>query len=183
MRRFAGPGLAIAIALAPGAALAQPDNIGGAFSLIEAPDRTVTPTDFHGKYLLVFFGYTGCPDLCPMTLYKIAQALRLMNEKATHIQVLFITVDPVHDTPAIMASYVKLFSPDMIGLSGSNSQVIQVEQEYHVYVGQRDPRTGAIAHSALLYIMRPDSSFETALPDNVTISGLAQSLIDLTAPS
>lgn len=162
-------------------AIAQPASIGGSFSLTEAPDRMVHNTDFQGKYLLVLFGYTGCPDVCPDTLDKIAQALRLMGTRSAYVQAVFITVDPSHDTPAIMASYVALFSPDIVGLSGSNSQIAAVERDYHVYVGPRDPTTGAISHSAILYIMRPNGSFASALPDNVTASGLANSLIKLTA--
>jgi protein SCO1/2 len=176
---------AIAAALLIAAALpadGQPAGIGGAFSLMEAPDRTVHDTDFQGKYLLVFFGYTGCPDICPTTLYKIAQVLRLMGPGAAKVQAVFITVDPLRDTPAIMASYAALFSPDIIGLSGSASQIAAVERDYHVYSGPRDPATGAIAHSAILYIMRPDGGFATALPDNVTAATLADTLVKLTAP-
>jgi protein SCO1/2 len=183
--------IAIAMAMAPqpagaqpaGAqpAGAQPASIGGNFSLIAAPDRTVSNTDFHGKYLLVFFGYTACPDLCPATLDKIARALRLMGSHSSQIQPIFITIDPAHDTPAIMASYAALFSPDIIGLSGAAAQIAAVEQEYHVYAGPRDPKTGAIAHSAILYLMRPDGRFATAIPDNITAPALADSLLKLTS--
>jgi protein SCO1/2 len=173
--------VAIAAAAAALPAAARPASIGGAFSLTQAPGRTVHDTDFHGKYLLVFFGYTGCPDICPDTLYKIAQALRLMGRLSTQVQAVFITVDPLRDTPAIMANYAALFSPGIIGLSGSASQIAAVERDYHVYAGPRDPVTGAIAHSAILYIMRPDGTFASALPDNVTAAALADSLTKLTS--
>jgi len=179
MRKFAIAMIAIAVAAGP--VCAQPASIGGSFSLVEVPERMVRDIDFHGKYLLVFFGYTDCPDLCPETLGKIAQALRMMGGRSTQIQVVFITVDPARDTPAVMASYVALFSPGIIGLSGSAAQIAAVEQEYHVYVGPRDAKTGAIAHSAILYIMRPDGGFATAMPDNVTAASLADILLKLTA--
>lgn len=167
---------AIAVVAATLPAAAQPASIGGAFTLTAAPDRTVHDTNFHGKYLLVFFGYTGCPDICPDTLGNIAQALRLMGSRSSQLQAVFITVDPLRDTPAIMARYAALFSPNITGLSGSSSQITAVERAYHVYAGPRDPATGAIAHSAILYIMRPDGAFASALPDNMTAAALANSL-------
>jgi protein SCO1/2 len=176
--------IAMAAAWQPAAAQsprARQPGIGGGFALTEAPDRLVRDSDFHGKYLLVFFGYTGCPDLCPSTLGKIAAALRMMGSRSAQFQAVFITVDPAHDTPAMMARYAALFSPDIIGLSGTAAQVAAVERGYHVYVGPRDAKTGAIAHSAILYIMRPDGGFASALPDNVTAVSLAASLLKLPA--
>lgn len=173
--------IAIAVAAWAFPAAAQQAGIGGSFSLTEAPDRSVRDSDFHGKYLLVFFGYTACPDLCPDTLGKIAQALRMMGSRSARVQAVFITVDPAHDTPAIMASYAALFSPAIIGLSGSAGQIAAVERDYHIYVGPRDPKSGAIPHSAILYIMRPDGSFASALPDSETAKSLAANLLQLTA--
>ena len=171
-------GIAVASAMPAGA---QPAGIGGGFSLTEAPDRAVSDADFRGKYLLVFFGYTNCPDLCPATLGKIAAALRMMGSRAAQIQAVFITLDPARDTPAVMAQYVALFSPDMIGLSGTAGQIAAVERGYHVYVGPRDAKTGAIAHSAILYVMRPDGGFASALPDDISAESLAESLLKLTS--
>ncbi len=171
--------LAFAAAIIAQQAAAQPASIGGSFTLTQAPARAVSDADFHGKYLLVVFGYTACPDLCPDTLGKIAQALRIMGSRSSQIQAVFITVDPLHDSPASMARYAALFSPAIIGLSGSAAQIAAVERAYHVYAGPRDPKTGAIAHSAILYIMRPDGSFASALPGDVSASSLADTLLKL----
>jgi len=159
----------------------QTSTIGGGFILTDGAGRMVTENDFRGKSLLVFFGYTNCPDVCPVTMYKITHALQLMGSQAAKIQPLFITVDPTHDTPALVGKYTALFSSAIIGLSGTRPQIEHVEREYHVYVGPRDPNTGAIDHSAILYVMSPDGSFLSALADNLSAAELAASLMRLTA--
>ena len=160
----------------------QTSTIGGGFILTDGAGQRVTENDFRGKFLLVFFGYTNCPDVCPVTMYRIAQALQLMGSQAAKIQPLFVTVDPSHDTPALVGKYAALFSSAIIGLSGTSPQIEHVEREYHVYVGPRDPKTGAIDHSAILYVMSPDGSFLSALPDHLSAAELAASLMRLTVP-
>jgi protein SCO1/2 len=159
----------------------QTSTIGGGFSLTDGAGRMVTENDFHGRFLLVFFGYTDCPDVCPVTMNKIARAFQLMGSQAAQTQPLFITVDPTHDTPALVGKYAALFSSAIIGLSGTSRQVEHVEREYHVYVGPRDPKTGAIDHTAILYVMSPDGSFLSALPNSLSAAELAASLMNLTA--
>jgi protein SCO1/2 len=157
--------------------LAQTDaSIGGPFTLINSAGQHVTDRDFHGKFLLVFFGYTNCPDLCPATLDTIAQSLKLLGNAAADIRPVFITVDPARDSPAIMGRYVALFSPNITGLSGSPDELRKVEREYHIYVGPEDPKTGAITHSAILYLMGPDGRFITAFNDGLSASQLAAQL-------
>jgi cytochrome oxidase Cu insertion factor (SCO1/SenC/PrrC family) len=159
----------------------QAASFGGSFHLVNAGGKPVTDQDFRGRFLLVFFGYTPCPDLCPTMLYTIAQALHQMGAQAGSVQPLFITVDPARDSPAIIGSYVALFSPRIIGLSGSAAELRQAEQDYHIYVGPTDPKTGAITHSAMLYIMAPDGGFLTALSGNQTAAGLAAQLRQIIA--
>ncbi len=156
-------------------------TFGGSFSLENANGQQVTDKDFRGKFLIVAFGYTNCPDFCPMMLYSIKVALRMMGDKAESVQPIFITVDPARDTPAIIGHYVALFSPRIIGLTGTKAELSQVEAAYHVYVGPTDPKTGAIAHSAMLYIMAPDGSFITALNGNASAQGLANRLAKIIA--
>jgi protein SCO1/2 len=92
------------------------------------------------------------------------------------VQPLFITVDPVRDTPAVIGRYAALFSPRITGLSGTSAQLQSIEQEYHVYVGPTDPKTGAINHGAILYLMNKNGAFLTALCDNITTPALAAQL-------
>ncbi len=166
-----------ATCLGPRISVAQTQTgIGGPFTLIDGAGRQVTDRDFHGKFLLVFFGYTNCPDLCPTTLNTISRSLKIMGNAAGKFQPLFITVDPARDSPAIIGRYVALFSPNIMGLSGSPADLRIIEREYHVYVGPTDPETGAINHSAILYLMGPDGRFITALNDDLNASQLATQL-------
>lgn len=150
--------------------------IGGAFRLTNGGGQVVTDRDYRGKFMLVYFGYTNCPDVCPTTLYTIARALPLMGKQAGQLQPVFITVDPVRDPPAVIGRYVALFSPRIVGLSGNASELKRVEEKYHVYVGPEDPKTGAIDHGAMLYVMGKNGEFLTGLDDTLTGPALAAAL-------
>jgi protein SCO1/2 len=148
--------------------------VGGPFRLIDSRNRTVTDRDFRGRYLLVYFGYTGCPDICPTTLSSVAQALRLLGARAAAVQPIFITVDPRHDTPSVMAAYVANFTPRLIGLTGTPAELQAAERAYHVTV---EVTPTGINHSAVLYLMAPDGHFLAPLPAD---SGAAVIATDLT---
>ena len=102
--------------------------------------RQVTDRDFRGKYMLVYFGYTFCPDVCPTTLNEVADAMERLGPKAGELQPIFITVDPKRDTPAVVKQYAAAFTPRLIGLTGSPEQIAQVAKEYRVYYAEH--RTG-----------------------------------------
>ena len=152
-------------------------GIGGPFALVNGDGRSVTDRDLRGLYLLVFFGYTNCPDLCPTTLYKIARLLKLAAASGVKLRAVFITIDPARDTPAVVGAYTRLFSPDILGLSSTQAAIGQAEAAYHVFVGPRDPQTGAIAHSALIYLMGPDGRFITVFPDSEPADALAATIM------
>ncbi len=159
--------------------------IGGPFTLTDGAGRTVTQRDFRGRWMLVYFGYTHCPDACPMTLNAIALALAKLPAAArAKIAPVFITVDPARDTPALMQSYARAFDPQITGLSGTVSQVTSAEQEYHVYA-QRHEIKGAAAgdyemdHSSVVYVMKPDGSFATVLDDAMPPEEMAHRLVAL----
>jgi protein SCO1 len=151
---------------------AQP-GIGGPVRLIDAQNRAVTDHDFRGRYLLVYFGYTGCPDVCPTTLASVVQALRLLGERAAAVQPVFITVDPEHDTPSVMRSYVANFSPRLIGLTGTVAALQATEKAYHVTV---EVTSTGINHSAVLYLMAPDGHFLAPLPADGSAAVIATDL-------
>jgi cytochrome oxidase Cu insertion factor (SCO1/SenC/PrrC family) len=154
--------------------------IGGPFQLTASDGRNVTDRDFRGKYLLIYFGYTICPDVCPTTLQSVAQALDTLGGKADRLQPVLVTVDPARDTPAVLAQYVAAFSPRLLGLSGTPQQIAQIEQEYHIYAAPR--RTGpkpddyTVDHSSALYLMGPDGSFVAKLPADAPPAELAAAL-------
>ncbi len=185
-RRFLLSGLLYGVArAAPG--LAAPGlaatGIGGPFVLVNGAGHSVTEADFRGRYLLVTFGYTSCPDTCPATLYKLAAVLRRLGLRSASLRVVFISVDPVRDSPALTAHYAALFSPDIIGLSGSATQLQRVAADFHVYVGPENPDTGAIAHGSLLYLMDPAGRFVAALPAGLGPRALTERLMELMTKS
>jgi len=129
--------------------------IGGPFELTAADGRVVTDRSFRGRYLLVYFGYTSCRDVCPTTLSAMATAMGALGPRAARIQPLFITLDPGRDTPAVLRGYVAAFAP-LIGLTGTTLQLRQVQQEYRVssiFHGT------TIDHSSVLYLVDPEGRF------------------------
>ena len=139
--------------------------VGGPFTLVDDQGRTRHADSFHGRYMLVFFGYTHCTDVCPQTLTEISEALDTVDPDAKRIQPLFVTIDPTHDTPARLRAYTAAFSPTLIGLTGTASQLGAVERQFHVVV-EPDPSNGrdGFDHSALIYLLGPDGRFIAPLP-------------------
>lgn len=140
-------------------------GVGGPFALIDQNGRAVTDRDFAGEYRLIYFGYTFCPDVCPLDTQKMAAALRALEQsnpaKAAKVQPLFITVDPARDTPAVLAEYVRQFHPRLIGLTGSQAQIDAARKAFKVYAQRAGP-AGAkdylVDHSAMIYLMGPDGA-------------------------
>jgi len=139
------------------------DKIGGPFTLENARGRIVTARDFRGHYMLVYFGYTHCPDICPVTLSAIAAALSSLGPKAERVIPVFITIDPARDTPSVMGRYVARFSPRLVGLTGTASEIAKVAHEYHVYYARESAGSGtsgyAMEHSATMYLMGPNGRY------------------------
>jgi cytochrome oxidase Cu insertion factor (SCO1/SenC/PrrC family) len=154
--------------------------IGGPFTLTDHTGKRVTDQDFRGRTMLVYFGFTFCPDVCPSGLQVIAAALDMLGPKADAIAPLFITIDPERDTPQQLAQYVKSFHPRLIGLTGSPDEIAAVTKAYRVYVKKvEDAKSTAgytIDHSAVLYVMGPDGAFETHFTHAVSADVLAQRL-------
>lgn len=154
---------------------------GGPFSLVAHTGKPVTNADFDGRYLLIFFGYTGCPDVCPIGLTVMTQALDMLGASAETIQPLFITVDPERDTPEQLAKYVKSFHPRLIGLSGTEAQINDVAKAYKVHrrkvlTGDQAHNEYVIDHGSLTYFMGRDGKFLTLIPYNATAERMAQVL-------
>jgi cytochrome oxidase Cu insertion factor (SCO1/SenC/PrrC family) len=138
--------------------------IGGPFTLAATNGGNVTDQTYRGKWLLIFFGYTFCPDVCPTTLNSISVALEKLGADADKLQPLFVTVDPQRDTREVMTEYLKSFDPRIIGLTGPQDQVDRVVKEYRVYVAQQKSETEGddnylVSHSAYIYLMDPQGKF------------------------
>lgn len=112
-------------------------RIGGPFTLVDQDGRTVRDTDFAGKYRLIYFGYTYCPDVCPVDVQNLMKGYRKIEaskpELAAKIQPIFITVDPERDTPAVLKQFVRAFHPKLIGLTGTPDQIAAVAKEFAIY--------------------------------------------------
>jgi cytochrome oxidase Cu insertion factor (SCO1/SenC/PrrC family) len=140
--------------------------IGGSFQLTGADGQRVSDRDFRGKWLLVYFGYTHCPDICPTTLVDISQTLRLLGADAERIQPLFISVDPERDTPQIVGEYVKEFDDRIIGLAGTPEEIAVAAKAYRVFYAKRedaDEGNYYMEHTAFVYVMGPDGRYVTLL--------------------
>ena len=154
--------------------------VGGPFSLIDHTGKRVSEKDFAGEYLLVMFGFTYCPDVCPSELQLISEALDKLGPKAERIVPLFITIDPERDTPSHLASYVKSFHPCLIGLTGTASEIEAATKAYRVYARKTpDPKSTAgytFDHSALIYLMGPDGAYRAHFSPGVSVDALAERL-------
>ena len=137
-------------------------DIGGPFELVDHNGRTVTDETFRGRYLLIYFGYGYCPDVCPTELANIAAALDVLGPKAEHVEPLFITVDPERDTAEFLSEYVVNFHPRLTGLTGTPEQVSAVAKSYKVYYAKANQPGGAdylMDHTGFVYLMGPDGRF------------------------
>lgn len=155
--------------------------IGGPFTLVDGDGRTVTDADYRGHPLLVYFGYTYCPDVCPTSLTTIAEALDLLGDKGKDIIVLFITVDPERDRPAAMKEYAKAFHPQIVGLTGTVDQVAAAARAYRVYYAKvrndpKDPEDYLMDHSAYTYLMGRDGKYQAHFPHGISPQDMAQQI-------
>lgn len=153
--------------------------IGGPFSLTDDAGKRVTDKDFAGRPMLVFFGFTSCPDVCPGGLQVIAGALDKLGSKADKLAPIFITLDAERDTPAKTGAYAKSFSPKLIGLSGTTDEVAAAAKAYRVYF-KKVPGTDAanynIDHTSIIYLMDDAGQYAAHFPYPITVDELADKL-------
>jgi protein SCO1/2 len=170
-----------AVAIIPQMARHHADQvtIGGPFHLIDGHGKPVRDTDFRGKFMLVYFGYTHCPDACPTMLSDMASAIdHLPAADRAKLVPIFITVDPERDTPAMMGDYAQAFGTSFVGLTGSQAEITKAEQAYHVYAQKHKLKNGdyAMDHSSILYIMGPDGVYRGVIEDNTKPAVMAQQM-------
>jgi len=131
--------------------------VGGAFDLVDHKGRSVTQADFEGRYLVVYFGFTFCPDICPTELHAISTALDMLGKDADKIQPLFITVDPDRDDAEAMAGYISNFHPAFTGLTGTPEQIRRAAEAYRVYYAKAPlseaPGDYTMNHTSFIYVM------------------------------
>lgn len=139
---------------------AQDVPIGGPFTLTDAQGVSRSDTDFHGQYLLLFFGYTFCPDVCPVTLQTLSTAVERLGEKGRKVTPMFITLDPERDSVAVISRYLANFHPRFVGLTGTAEQIAGAAKAYHVYYAKAGEAADYLVdHSALVFFMGPDGKY------------------------
>jgi len=188
-RRSLGLALALALAAvdacapraaapAQGAASAQP---GGPFTLIDQDGRAVDQRILNGKWSIVFFGYTFCPDFCPTTLTTLGKTMQALGPAAAKTQVVFITVDPERDTPKALKTYLssKVFPKNIIGLTGTPAQVARAAKDYVVFYQKEGSGPNyTMDHSTALYLMDPRGQFHGVIADQIPPKEQAQQIAD-----
>ena len=155
--------------------------IGGPFTLVGRDGKPVTDRAFRGKYMLVFFGFTHCPDICPAELQVMSAALDELGPKANEIIPIFITLDPERDTPPVVTGYVMNFSPRFVGLTGSPEQIAEAAKAYRVTYSKfqeegAKPDDYSIDHSALVYLMGKDGEYLTHFAYGTPAAKMAETL-------
>ena len=146
-------------------------DYGRDFSLTDQNGRTRTLADFRGKVVVVFFGYTRCPDVCPTTLADLKAAREQLGDEGKRVQVLFVTVDPERDTPQLLASYVPAFDPSFLGLYGDAAATARVAKEFKVFfqkVPGKTPDSYSVDHTSASYVFDPQGRLRLLVrPGNV----------------
>lgn len=202
MRAFAATGVAVLAAMLPAAAFADDTRpitaaesmdavmwgnatVGGPFTLVDHTGKARTEADFRGKFLLVYFGFTHCPDICPTDLMAIGGALKALGPQAGQVQGLFISVDPERDTPALLATYVDSFHENIVGLTGDDHAIRRAAHAYKVYFSKvpgRGEDDYGFDHSAYIYLMDRDGKFIGVFPPSTPAERIVTVLKPLLGP-
>lgn len=160
-------------------------EIGGPFRLTDHTGKRVTDADFRGRFMLLYFGYTFCPDVCPADLQTMGRALDILAAKGEVITPVFITVDPERDSPAVLKKYVAAFHPRMVGLTGSAAEIKAAAKAYKVYYrAQPGAKPGdtkiLMGHTSFIYLVGPDGKAVAAFRGGTRPEVLAKELARLT---
>ncbi len=154
---------------------------GGPFTLAATDGTVVTDKTYRGKWELIYFGYTFCPDICPTTLSAIAGALDALGPQAAAVQALFITIDPRRDTPQILAAYVKAIDPRIVALTGTHDQTAAAARAFSVIYERQEGRDGAyfFDHTSYIYVLDPRGNLVETLSDSADGKNIVRHLSKL----
>ena len=156
-----------------------PAGIGGPFKLTSDAGKPLTEKAFAGKYALVYFGYSFCPDVCPLGLQKMAAGIDKLGDDSKKVVPVFVSVDPDRDTPDQLAQYVDLFHPEMVGLTGTAEEIKEVAKKFRVYYAlhkDKDPENYPVDHSSFTYLMGPDWKIVAVFRHDATPENIAEAL-------
>jgi protein SCO1 len=154
-------------------------EMGGELRLTGHDGKPHSLADFRGKVVVVSFGFTHCPDVCPTTLSDLASAMKQLGPDAARVQVLFVTVDPRRDTPELLAQYVPAFDPAFLGLYGDAAAIERVKKDFHVYAQERpgkSPGEYSVDHSAHIYVIDREGRMRLLLAPGTPPAAIASDL-------
>lgn len=191
-RRLAGFVLAIVLALAAGYFALTNQRmdhgvvssgtalVGGPFRLTNQKGEAVTEKTYSGKFMMVFFGFSHCQDVCPTELQVMTAAMQQLGSQADQIVPIFVSIDPERDTTNVMADYVKAFDPRLQGLTGTPEQIAEIARAYHAYYkkipNEKNPSDYEMDHTSIIYIMGPDGAFIKHFNYTTDANALAEDL-------
>lgn len=154
-------------------------SLGGAFSLTRQDGVAVTERDYAGRVLLVYFGFTYCPDVCPTELGRIADVIDALGPAGTRVTPMLITIDPARDTPAALADYVSRFHPRMQGLTGTAEQIADVARRYRVFYARSQSQNTTdyvMDHSSFIYLVGPDGMVRSLFRPDTGVDDMARAI-------
>jgi len=170
------------VALTPGSVDAAV-RIGGPFELVDQNGVTRTDADYRGSFMLIYFGFTSCPDTCPTTLLKMSQALETLGgldaAKAERVVPVFISVDPQRDTPEVLRGYAEQFHSRLVALTGEPSKLAEMGRAYGVFtaiVPTGEPGGYTVDHTSFIYLMGPDGRYVEHFESDVSVDELGAAL-------
>ncbi len=155
-------------------------SVGGPFELLDGDGRKVTERDFEGRHMLVYFGYTFCPDVCPTTLFNASAALDEIGPAlSAKVRLVFISIDPERDTPEIVKEYAGHFHPGTVGLTGTPEQVAAAARAWRIYYRKAAPEEDGsylVDHSSILFLMDGDGRYVTHFSHEASAADMASAL-------
>ena len=149
------------------------------FTLTDTEGRTVRGTDYRNQIILVYFGYTHCPDVCPTTLARLSSALKKMGPTAHHVRVLFVTVDPARDTPELLRGYARYFGPQITALRGTDEQLQSFTKRYRVTYSRGEPDADGeypVSHSNAVFVFGGDGRVRLMIRSDDSVDAIAADL-------
>lgn len=154
------------------------------FTLQAAGNKTITEAHFRGKTVLMFFGYASCPDICPTTMAQLSQVMQELGNKAEHVRILFVSVDPHRDTPEVLQAYVNAFDSHAIGLTGTEKQIADLARRYRVAFQIEKPRGDnpdnyEVAHSRGIYIFDGNGKARLLASDGESVEALTKGVLSV----
>lgn len=162
-------------------AVYSPRSLGieAKFSLVDQDGRQVSQDTYRGRHLLVFFGFTYCPQVCPLTLSRMTEVLELLGPDAEKVVPLFFTVDPERDSPSVIKEYLKAFDPRIQGLTGTVEQALAVQKAFRIYAAKvitSDGTDYTMDHTALIYLMDAEGMYKAHVPHELEANKIVERL-------